>query len=234
MIIFSGHNLKLPLQEVVPKELVDAQIGFLSTYPRTISRHISGIFSIDNGRYGVWRNGNEWDGVKFLKMLEHMLAHNLKPHWVVVPDVPGDAIATNEEWFRWQPLIKSCGFNCALAVQNGHTPWNIPQNADVIFVGGTTEWKHQNIGTFCKDFPRVHVARINSLRWLWVCYYAGAESVDGNGWFRTKPGSSANGKSCFQDLIDFIEISNGIKPCEEGLLFDTGKHTSLMQTNKIP
>jgi hypothetical protein len=64
------------------------------------------------------------------------------------------------------------------------TPQDVPSDADVIFVGGSTDWKRRTMSMWCEVFDRVHVGRINTERWLWECDEAGAESCDGTGWFR--------------------------------------------------
>jgi len=64
------------------------------------------------------------------------------------------------------------------------TPADIPAEADIIFIGGTTEWKWRNLRSWTDNFKRVHVARVNTERLLWMAHDAGAESCDGTGWFR--------------------------------------------------
>ena len=77
-------------------------------------------------------------------------------------------------------------FGCplAFAAQDGMTPADVPNNADVVFIGGTTSWKWRNLLSWTVAFPRVHVGRVNSRRLLEQAETAGAESCDGTGWFR--------------------------------------------------
>ena len=77
----------------------------------------------------------------------------------------------------------------ALAVQDGMTPAevsSITPRPDVIFVGGSTEWKWATVADWAKYFPRVHVGRVNSGEKLDLCRSLKVESVDGTGWFRGK------------------------------------------------
>ena len=64
------------------------------------------------------------------------------------------------------------------------TKEDVPTDADVIFVGGSTDWKWKNLYEWTKNFKRVHVGRVNSERLLWIAHEAGAESCDGTGWVR--------------------------------------------------
>ena len=82
------------------------------------------------------------------------------------------------------PVIRSYGWPAAFAVQDGMTSGDVPAEADVVFVGGSTAWKRRTMHEWCDHFPRVHVGRVNTGRWLWECDEAGAESCDGTGWFR--------------------------------------------------
>lgn len=64
------------------------------------------------------------------------------------------------------------------------TPHDVPDDAEVVFVGGTTKWKWRNLRTWTDNFPRVHVGRVNSERLLWMAHESGAQSCDGTGWLR--------------------------------------------------
>jgi len=64
------------------------------------------------------------------------------------------------------------------------TTKDVPISADVVFVGGSTEWKWATMPMWCGNFQRVHVGRVNTYRLLWKCHDAGAESCDGTGWWR--------------------------------------------------
>jgi hypothetical protein len=61
---------------------------------------------------------------------------------------------------------------------------DVPYNADIVFIGGSTSWKWRTLRTWTGAFPRVHVGRVNSRRLLEMAENCGAESCDGTGWFR--------------------------------------------------
>ncbi len=97
----------------------------------------------------------------------------------------------------------------AIAVQDGMTPSDVPKEASVIFVGGTTSWKWRNLKTWTENFPRVHVGRVNTYKLLWMAHDAGAESADGTGWFRGDAKQLAG-------LTKYLEESSGAgKPQNE-------------------
>jgi hypothetical protein len=51
-------------------------------------------------------------------------------------------------------------------------------------VGGTTDWKWATVEMWAKEFPRVHVLRVNSPSKLDYLESLGVESCDGTGWNR--------------------------------------------------
>ena len=141
--------------------------------------------ALDNGAFGAFTRGDAFDVEAWLEHIE--LAHQqCQPSWMVVPDAVADRQKTIESWDRWADHIKEQypRTPLAMAVQDGMKPADIPEDADLIFIGGTTEWKWRNLRSWTDNFPRVHVARVNSERLLWMAHEAGAESCDGTGWFR--------------------------------------------------
>lgn len=143
------------------------------------------LYALDNGRFKSTTEGVPWDERQFLKMCERAAECGVFPQWVVVPDVVGDADGTRREWDRWAPRLEQFGFTLAMAAQDGMSPADIPEDV-VCFLGGTTGWKRRSIWRFCDECERVHVGRVNTERWLWECDRAGAESVDGTGWYHHK------------------------------------------------
>jgi hypothetical protein len=142
-------------------------------------------FAIDNGAFPAWVKGQPWDGDAFLGLCDRVAAAGLTPLWVLVPDVVASRPGTLDRWREWAPrLRKVYAWPLAFAVQDGMTPADVPSDASVVFVGGSTRWKWGNVAKFASLFPRVHVGRVNTERRLWQCWRLGVESVDGSGWFR--------------------------------------------------
>lgn len=162
-------------------------------------------YAIDNGAYPAWEKKQPWNEAAFVELCDRIKWLQQKPRWIVVPDVVTDKVATLERWNEWEPKLRSYGIPLAFAVQDGMDLTDVPKSADVVFVGGTTSWKRQNIARFCQVFPRVHVGRINTWKWVWYCHDCGAESVDGTGFFRGDPAQS-------QGLEDYLKTVAGKAP----------------------
>lgn len=103
---------------------------------------------------------------------------------MIVPDAVGDKEKTLEMWHKHSPALRAMGVPLAFAAQDGMTPEDVPADAAIVFIGGTTSWKWRNLRSWTATFPRVHVGRVNTYRLLWMAHKAGAESCDGTGWFR--------------------------------------------------
>lgn len=140
-------------------------------------------WALDNGVFGAWSSGKPWSEEPFYQYLECYA--DLEPLWAVVPDWVGDRDQTLRLWDKHAPAVAAFGCPLAMAVQDGMVPEDVPQEASVVFIGGTTPWKWATLDMWTAAFPRVHVGRVNSRRLLELCENAGAESCDGTGWFRS-------------------------------------------------
>jgi hypothetical protein len=144
-------------------------------------------FALDNGAYPAYCKQKAWDEDAYWKMLDHIKASGRHPTWALVPDVVANKEETIKRWSLYESRLRSY-WNLPLclsfAVQDGMRPEDVPSGAQVVFVGGTTDWKWQTVADWCKHFPRVHVGRVNGYKGLRICAEAGAESCDGTGWFR--------------------------------------------------
>lgn len=154
-------------------------------------------FAMDNDAFQTFTSGKEYDFIKWLSFLGDVKSTGRTPLWALVPDVVGNRDKTLEQWDMFnQEVSVTYGWKSALAVQDGMTRDDVLGlnfQPDVIFVGGTTEWKWGTAHLWCRDFPRVHVGRVRSRR-LPYCQQIGAESCDGTGWFR----ESVNGRPARQ------------------------------------
>lgn len=141
-------------------------------------------YALDNGAFPCWLSGKPWDRTSFIALLDKVATWAEPPLWVLVPDVVADKTATLANWKEWEPIVRAYGWPLAFAVQDGMHEHDVPTDADVVFVGGSTKWKWQTASMWGYSFPRVHIGRVNSYRLLWRAFEAGAESCDGTGWFR--------------------------------------------------
>lgn len=164
-------------------------------------------FALDNDRFAAVFRGKPWTAVDYVAFLNKVKVAGVKPRWAVVPDVPKDAKATLEWWDKWAPEVRR-RLRCplAMAVQDGMTPndvWCCRPPPEVIFVGGTTEWKWQSLSTWTKYFPRVHVGRVNSYARLWAVHESGAESSDGTRWWHDDQGDTRH----YAALVRYLDRS---------------------------
>lgn len=157
-------------------------------------------WAMDNDAFQSWTNEVAWDAKSWKQMLAKASKLKHKPQWALAPDVVANPNATLANWLVYAPQIRAAGITPAFAVQDGMMPFNVPADADVIFVGGTTEWKWRNVAYFCSAFPRVHVGRVNTIDRCFLCQDLGAESVDGTGWFR-----DGTGDWRFEQLERFLD-----------------------------
>jgi hypothetical protein len=141
-------------------------------------------YALDNGAFSAFTRKVAFDDNAFLAHCDWARGAGPQPLWVVVPDVVTDAPATLARWREWAPVLRRFGWPLAFAAQDGHEPGDVPLDADVVFIGGSTEWKLHAIQPFCAAHRRVHVGRVNTYGRLRICADAGAESCDGTGWFR--------------------------------------------------
>lgn len=100
-------------------------------------------------------------------------------------DVVGDARATLERSLPVVPLIRALGYAAALVAQDGLEELVVPWDSfDVLFVGGTTEWKlsaaaRELVAESKRRGKWVHMGRVNSAQRLLYAQRIGCDSVDG-------------------------------------------------------
>jgi hypothetical protein len=151
-------------------------------------------FALDNGAFAA---GDKWSEDEWMRMLEWAKLSGQNPLWALVPDVVGDRDGTLAKWTRYAPILRRYGWPLAFAAQDGMTSIDVPGDADVVFVGGSTDWKWKTVPMWCGEFERVHVGRVNTYRHLWKCDDAGAESCDGTGWMRDVGGKQYRGLEAY-------------------------------------
>jgi len=98
-------------------------------------------YVLDNGAFPIWQRGGTWNEADFYAHCDRTDGLEHKPRWIAVPDVVTNREETLRSWFRHSPRVAEYGAPLAFVVQDGMTPDDIPPNADVVFVGGSTEWK---------------------------------------------------------------------------------------------
>ena len=137
-------------------------------------------WAADNGAFASWVNGTLFD---FDRWADWLASKPTTSMWAVVPDVVEDHDATLERWGEWAPVVRDLGHRPAFVLQNGCTPSSVPADADVVFIGGDTDWKLGKTARSIVDELRsrcwVHMGRVNSLQRLRYADAIGCDSVDG-------------------------------------------------------
>lgn len=175
----SAHRLTLPRERVPVLYFANASsprirevmrrgaLGMIATPAEGRSPADYPHWCADNGCYGKGYPGDE----AWIAWLRRHAAHAGGRCWfATAPDVVGDAAATLARSAPWLPAIRGLGYPAALVAQDGlenlHVPWD---TFDVLFVGGTTDWKLSEAArALCAEArargKRVHVGRVNSAK----------------------------------------------------------------------
>jgi hypothetical protein len=139
-------------------------------------------WAADNGKFGKgWPGADAWLTWLTAAVERYGAARCL---WAAAPDVPFDAAATLAESRPWLPRVRALGVPAAFVAQDGCDellPWG---EFDVLFLGGSTEWK---VGPAAERVSReatrrgvpVHMGRVNSWRRLRIAEWFGCATVDG-------------------------------------------------------
>jgi hypothetical protein len=141
-------------------------------------------FALDNDAFKAWENKKLWSLDSWRNMVRQVRMRGAKPIWAAVPDVVANKQETIKNWYRYAAEVQAAGWKTAFCVQDGMKPRDVPDQADVVFVGGTNAFKYPNLKTWTDNFPRVHCARVNKPEMFEACERLGCESIDGTGWFK--------------------------------------------------
>lgn len=135
----------------------------------------------DNGCFA-----NNWDAKNWWKWL---LSRSRNMRFAVCPDVydPSGApchVPTVRRWKKYAPRMRDEGFVPAFVCQKGATAYNVPDDAEVLFLGGSTEFKlggqAEQIAIAAQYRGQwVHMGRVNSKKRMSLAHEWGVSSVDG-------------------------------------------------------
>ena len=160
-------------------------IGYIDTPAQGNARPAGVAWCLDNGAYS-----DNFDEAKWWATVVNNAPYAASCAFAVAPDVVGDAEATLVRSRPWLAEIRGLGYPVAYVAQNGFADHFVPwDDFDVLFIGGTTEWK---LGPHAIEAAhqaklrgkRVHVGRVNSekrFRFAAAPYPhgLGADSADG-------------------------------------------------------
>lgn len=143
--------------------------------------------AISSGRKWAFDNAaftGRFDLDKWIACMRKMSDHRDSCLFVVCPDVVGDAKETLSSYDMHKGIIKELGYKIAFACQDGQENYDIPEDCDAVFIGGTTKWKlskyaRDSISYAQRNGKHVHVGRVNTLRRIGYFKSLGVDSVDG-------------------------------------------------------
>lgn len=157
------------------------ELGMMLT-PRDRRRPLPGVtWAADNGCYGKGYPGHKlW----FRWLMRHSpMARTCL--FATAPDMVGNAARTLELSAPWLPRIRAVGYPAALVAQDGLEHLAVPWSTfDVLFLGGTTDWKlspaaRELVQDALAHGKRVHMGRVNSRKRLLLASDWGCHSADG-------------------------------------------------------
>lgn len=160
--------------------------------------HLFPAWAGDNGEFTQTAKTDAEKKIAFRAMLAQpeLKANAATCLFIVAPDklavladgtVIGDAQGTLDQFPEWAAEIKAAGFPVAFVAQDGLenlldlVPWDL---VDVLFLGGSTEWKLGEGARICTAAAkargkRVHMGRVNSYKRLALAQSWGVDTADG-------------------------------------------------------
>jgi hypothetical protein len=131
-----------------------------------------------------WAADNEaftrgFDPDRFFPWLNRLAPHRACCLFIPVPDVVSDAAATTANYWQWMPHFT--GWPLAFVAQDGQEDLAFPSDEwQVLFIGGSTEWKLSIGAESCIKRAqamgkRIHIGRVN-----WWKRYAHFRAMEGS------------------------------------------------------
>lgn len=170
-----------PSSEAIRDAMRSGVIGLIDTPLQRNTRPPGVTWCADNGCFGSKYPG---DAAWFAWLTRHAPDAGTCL-FATAPDVVGDAEATLVRSAPWLPRIRALGYPAAFVAQDGLEDLVIPWDEfDVLFIGGSTEWK---LGAAARAIVRqardrgkwVHCGRVNSGRRYALMKAIGCQSADG-------------------------------------------------------
>ena len=141
-------------------------------------------YALDNGAWTYYQQGKPFDDRAFTVALHQLGA---QADWTTIPDIVAGGYASLDLSLQWMRRVLDATPRALLAVQDGITPDDVGSFLGErigIFVGGSTAWKEATLpqwGTLGRRLGCwVHVGRVNTMRRIRLCTFAGVTSFDGS------------------------------------------------------
>jgi len=161
------------------------QIGLLVTPDTNYGKHVGSypFWAADNA---CFNNPETFDLDKYLAWLDAFpVAMRKRCLFAPAPDVVGDPVKTMKRSLPVLPRIRALGYKAAYVAQDGCEKQTLPWDSfDVLFIGGSTEWKlspaAQHVAALAKRHGKtVHMGRVNSYKRMKIAHDFGAATADG-------------------------------------------------------
>ena len=170
--LIDGSAKRIKFRRGQADEIIEGQL----LTPLTGYKKCQDSFGIDNGAF----SGLDLPG--FTRLLKRYYEYRADCLFVAIPDKVGDHKETVKMWEEHNHLAD--GYKKAFVIQDGFTEW--PENADAIFVGGSTEFKdsyevEQIVKKALDNEMHVHIGRVNTFDRFYHFHRLGAHTCDGSG-----------------------------------------------------
>ena len=151
-------------------------------------RHHKFIYTaLDNGAFSCLKNGKKFNDYIFLRNVEKINKQNLKPLFIVCPDIVAGGLKSLDFSLSW---IDKINYNkIALVVQDGMKTNDIKpiiNKFQYIFVGGSVKWKWATVEQWVKFSHKnnkpCHIGQCGQFWMLEAAKRIGANSVDSTSW----------------------------------------------------
>jgi hypothetical protein len=144
-------------------------------------------FAADNGAWADFQSGRAFDEDEYERYLDWLSRLPIAPDWLVLPDIVAGGLPSLALSIRYLNRCAEIAPLLLIAVQNGMEPRDLEPLVGPsigIFLGGDTEWKIARMrewGEFCAERGlHYHVARVNTVKRMFLALASGADSVDGS------------------------------------------------------
>lgn len=170
--LIDGSSARISARRKQANELIAGQL----LTPLTRYKKCEVFFGVDNGGF----TGAKPEG--FSKILKRYWEFKDQCLFAAVPDNVGNHKKTLSMWDEYHHLAD--GYKKAFVVQDGFDGW--PNNADAVFIGGSTEFKdsyecEQIVKSALANKMHVHIGRVNTFYRFYHFHCIGAHTCDGSG-----------------------------------------------------
>lgn len=137
-------------------------------------------YALDNGAWTAHQAGEPFDEAAFSIALDLL---GEEADWVIAPDIVAGGLLSLRCSVSWLPRLAHCR-RVLIAVQDGMAPADVAPYLSErvgVAIGGSTEWKLDQLGRRVWSASWLHVLRVNTSRRISLCHWARADSFDGSG-----------------------------------------------------